>query len=1029
MKTGIAGIKAMDNNETTLNEGLHVKPELFRELSPFQIREILLISSSYNIYNMEEDGSLTSKIVNEYNGLNLSHPPKITGVSSVELALLLLKEKKFDLVFMVPHLEGMAPLTLGLEIKKICPDIPVILLSPGTRGIYPELKQQKIEGIDRTFIWSGNPDMLLAMVKITEDHLNVAHDTDKGNVRVVIMVEDSPEYASCLLPIIYKEIVSQTQALLEIGCNDSLKLMTMRARPKILLATTYEEAMTLYEKYRSYLLCVISDTRLPRAGQNDPGAGIAILSKIRQEIPLLLMSSEKENRLKAEQIPAVFLDKNSRNLNLELHNFFLNHLGFGDFVFCTRDGNEIDRASNLMKLEAKLSTVPDESVIYHADRDHFSNWLMARSEIRLALQFRAVKSIDFKDVDQLRRYLITHIHELRIQCYRGIILQFDPDHFDAGVMEFVKIGRGSLGGKARGLAFMAGLLRDHPEIQKRYPEIKIQIPKSLVICTDIFDKFVMDNNLHLFAGQGHPVKNIVQGFLDAPLPDHLTKKLEIFLEQVKVPLAVRSSSQLEDAHFQPYAGLYKTYKIPNNHEDPLIRLDHLVTAIKLVYASTYYEDAKAFYRNTSCQPFDDSMGVIIQEMAGSQYNDYFYPSISGVAQSHNFYPFSHMKPKDGVVHLALGLGKTVVEGEQSFRVSPRHPHITPHLATAKDFLSNTQHRFYALKTKGYPKGLHFPTLSNLERRNIVDALEEFPVKALTSTYVADEDRIRDTWYCPGPKVLTFARVLKYDTPPISGLINDLLELGRKGIGAPVEIEFSVNAHEEKNKPWDFFFLQIRPMAKNVEHTCVVITEEEIDKAFCYSSQALGNGRFDTIKDIIYVKHGTFERNKTREMAEEISLINASLVRENRKFLLAGPGRWGASDPWLGIPVRWHNISGVGAIVEIRSQAINADPSQGSHFFHNITSLGIPYITVNQTLKPGPDRFDMQGVSGIEAVNETHFLRHLRLKSPLLIKIDGKQSRCVILSQGIDTKTITARGTQPGPSFLHNFKEVTTCLRN
>lgn len=989
----------MGREERESNNRFHVNPELFRELIPIQIREILLISSLYNIYSMEEDGSLTSKIVNEYRGLNLSQPPRITGVSSVKEALALLLKKKFDLVFMVPHLDGMDPPALGLEIKKISPHLPVILLAPSTRGISKRLTQQQGAGIDRTFIWSGNPDMLLAMVKNTEDHLNVRHDTELANVRVVILVEDSPEYASYFLPVIYKEIVSQTQALLEIGCNDSLKLMTMRARPKILLATTYEEAMELYKRYSSYLLCVISDTRLPKGGINDPDAGISILSRIRKEIPelpLLLMSSNVKNRARAEKIPAVFLDKNAQNLYLATHSFFLNHLGFGDFVFCTSTGEEIDRAANLMQLELKLATVPDESIMYHANRDHFSNWLMARSEIGLGLKFRAVKSSAFKDVNELRNYIITRIHELRIQRQRGIILQFDDKLFDAEVMEFVKIGRGSLGGKARGLAFMAGLLRRHPEIQKRYPEIKVRIPKTLVICTDIFDRFVNDNNLQFFSRQGYRVGQIVQAFIDAPLPAHLTRKLTAFLQQVKVPLAVRSSSQLEDAHFQPYAGLYKTYKIPNNHEDFSIRLSHLVTAIKLVYASTYYEDAKAFYRNTSNQPFNDSMAVIIQEVGGKQYNDYFYPAISGVAQSYNFYPFSHMKAEDGVVHLALGLGKTVVEGEQSFRFSPKHPNITPQFANVDNFLNNTQHSFYALKTKGYPENLHFPTMSNLERRELVDALEEFPVKALTSTYVADEERIRDTWYGPGPKILTFAQVLKFDTPPISGLINDLLELGRKGLGAPVEMEFSANLHEDQKNPCDFFFLQIRPMVKNETQAPITITQEEINSSICFSTKSLGNGIIDTIWDMVYVKPGDFKAEKTGEIAQEINAMNAGLLLEKRRFILAGPGRWGASDPWLGIPVRWRNISGVGAIIEVRSHAINADPTQGSHFFHNITSLGIPYITVNETLKSSQERIDWQWLESLGAVNETKFLRHVRLDNPFVIKIDGKQSWCVIL---------------------------------
>ena len=990
----------MGGSDKALNMAFHGKSEMFRELMPLQIREILLISSRYNIFNMEEDGSLTSKIVNEYRGLNLSHPPKITGVSSVQRAIALLKERRFDLVFMVPHLEGMDPVSLGGQIKELRPDLPIILLLPGNRGPFSDPELVRIQDIYRTFIWSGNPDMLLAMVKNTEDHLNVHHDTQCANVRVVLLVEDSPEYASYFLPIIYKEIVSQTQALLEIGCNDKLKLMTMRARPKVLLATTYEEAMELYDRYRSYLLCVISDGRLPRGGKIDPGAGESILSTIRREIPelpMLFISSERENRTRAEKIPAVFLDKNVHDLYLETHSFFLNHLGFGDFVFFNSRGEEIDRALNLMQLEAKLAVVPDESIMYHADRDHFSNWLMARSEINLGLQFRAVKSSDFKGVDELRHYIITNIHELRIQRQKGIILQFDQKLFDAEVMEFVKIGQGSLGGKARGLAFMADLLREHPDIQKKYSGVRIRLPKTLVVCTDIFDRFVSDNNLHRFTGQGYKILEIVQAFIDAPLPDFLIKKLSIFLDQVRVPLAVRSSSQLEDAHFQPYAGLYKTYKIPNNHPDSSVRLDHLVTAVKLVYASTYYEDAKSFYKNTSKQPFNDSMAVIIQEVCGSHHGNYFYPALSGVAQSYNFYPFSHMKPEDGVVHLALGLGKTVVEGEQTFRFAPKHPHITPQFTGPDGFLNNTQRYFYALKTNDYPEKLHFATLSNLERRELSDALEEPPVKALTSTYVADEDRIRDTWYCPGPKLLTFAPILKYDSPPMAELINDLLDLGREGLGAPVEIEFAADLPGEKETPWDFLFLQIRPTVTFSDKACVPLAREEIDSAVCFSTKALGNGTIDTIEDILYIKPDAFRVDKTREMALEINAVNADLVKENRRFLLIGPGRWGASDPWLGIPVKWCNISGVGAIIELKNDAINVDPSQGSHFFHNITSLGIPYITVDETLKSSRDRFDRQWIEGLEVMKETTFLCHIRLVRPLVIKIDGKQSWCAILA--------------------------------
>jgi hypothetical protein len=972
--------------------------KIYHELMSKKIREILLVSSPYDAFIMEEDGSLASRIINEYSGLNLSHPPRVTRTSSAFDALALLNMKNFDMVITTPHLEEMDAFTLGLKAKKTHPGLPVILLAHSPRGIYPLPENRNTEGVDKIFIWSGNSDLLLALVKNAEDHLNVEADTAKAMVRVLILVEDSPVYYSSFLPLIYKEIVRQTQAVLKAGLNEEHRLLTMRARPKILLATNYEEAMAIYEKFRPFVFGVISDARLPRNRRMEDDTGFRILSQIRKEVPdvpLLLLSSESINRKKADAIPADFLDKNSPRLLSEIHDFFLMRLGFGDFIFRMPDGTEVDRASNLHVLEAKLAHIPDASLRYHAERNHFSNWIMARSEIALASKFREVQASDFTSVSDMREYIVSNIRTLRKLRQKGVVARFRAEHFDPLINDFLKIGQGSLGGKARGLAFMSTVLEQNQELHEKYPDIRIRIPKTLVICTDGFEAFVAQNRLETLAKEGIPDEEVAKAFLAAEMPEWLASDLEAFVAQVSIPLSVRSSSLLEDAQFQPYAGLYQTYMIPNNHPDPAVRLHHLITAVKLVYASTYYESPKAFARSTSNQPQAESMAVIIQQLSGKEYGDYFYPGISGVAQSHNFYPVSHMKSEEGIVHIALGLGKTVVEGEKTLRFSPRYPEIMPQFSTVKDILANAQRYFYALRIRNYPEGPELWRDSNLEKRDIDEAEDEFPVKALASTYVPEEDRIRDTGYMPGPKVLTFAQVLKHGVFPLPELLSDLLPIGRKGMGCPVEIEFSVDLTPDKDRKGDFFFLQMRPMVADEERFNVEITPEELEKAFCRSTTALGNGKNEEIQDIVYVKPEGFDVGATVQIAEEIGQLNAGLLKEGRKYLLIGPGRWGSADRWLGIPVQWRHISGVGAIIELRNEQLKADPSQGSHFFQNITSLGIDYITVTEG--PGSDdHLDWGWIRSLPAVQETPFLRHVRVEKPLMVKIDGRRSQCAIL---------------------------------
>lgn len=985
----------MTLQENTQPTEFYTHFKAFYELMSVKVREILLVSSPYDAFIIEEDRSLASQIINEYSGLNLSQPPRVTRTSSARQALALLDRKRVDMVITMPHLDDMDAFSLSLEIKKKNAHLPVILLAHSTRSIYPLPESRDCSGVDRIFIWSGNSDLLLALVKNAEDRLNVDFDTKRAMVRVLILVEDSPLYYSSILPLVYKEVVRQTQAVLQGGINEEHRLLLMRARPKILLAESYDEAMEFYQKYRSFLFGVISDTRLPVAGRLNDDAGFQLLSKIRKEIadlPLLLLSSESGNREPAAQIPAAFLDKNSPNLLEELHEFFLTHLGFGDFVFRMPDGTEIDRASNLHELEIKTAHIPAESLWYHGKHNHFSRWIMARSEFTLATAFREVDASEFKNTDAIRSYIISKIHTLRKWRQKGVVAQFRDSQFDPDVNELTKIGQESLGGKARGLAFMATLLQDQQELHEKYPGVNILIPKALVICTDGFRSFVDENDLSDLARNGHTDEEITQGFLKAEMPQWLVQQLESFLMRVKLPLSVRSSSLLEDAHFQPFAGIYRTYMIPNNHPSLSVRLLHLVTAIKLVYASTYYEGAKSYSRTISGQPQEEAMGVIVQQLAGQEYGEYFYPSLSGVAQSYNFYPVAPMKAEDGIATIALGLGKTVVEGERSLRFSPKYPQITPQFSTVDDILENAQRQFYALRIRNYPENLSFEQDSNLEKREVDEAENEFPVTALASTYVPEEHRIRDTGYMAGSKVVTFSSILKHNIFPLPELLADLMALGRKGLGCPVELEFSVNLRSDKGRKGDFFLLQVRPMVADVERFKVHITPRELETAFCRSTQALGHGERRNIRHLVYVKPEDFRPEKTLQIAREVGRINARLQSENKPYILIGPGRWGSADRWLGIPVQWNEISGVCAIIELRNEKLKADPSQGSHFFLNITSLGIHYITVTED---SGDYLDWKWLQSCPVVQETEFLRHVQVEKPLVVKVDSKNSQCAI----------------------------------
>ncbi|MEE4167095.1 MAG: PEP/pyruvate-binding domain-containing protein, partial [Desulfocapsaceae bacterium] len=778
--------------------------------------------------------------------------------------------------------------------------------------------------------------------------------------------------------------------------NERHRLLRMRARPKILMARTYEEALELYESYKPYVFAIISDARFPRNGKLDPRAGEGFLAAAREEtpdLPLLMLSSEINNRIRAESIPAVFIHKQSPDSYDELHNFFLAYLGFGDFVFRNPDATPLCSVSNVVEFEKALATIPDASLRYHAVRNHFSNWMMARSEVGLARRLHRDFIGDIDKIEEMREDIIFKVRSLRKLRQQGVITRFSRDDYDPEINEFVKIGEGPIGGKARGLAFMWACLQRLGSDESILTRYQVNIPRTMVISSAGFDDFISKNHFSLFRNIDD--EQIADLFLDAELPTWLSEQLKVFLEKSDFPLSVRSSSLLEDGHFRPYAGLYSTYFLTNNHPDFSERLAQLECAVKLVYSSTWFEGPQAFSRSGS-GGMEDSMAVIVQQMIGGDHNGKWYPALSGVAQSHNYYPVQGMKPEDGIAHIALGIGKTVVEGEKNLRFSPAHPQKLIQFSTVEDILENCQRQFYGLDMRSDQCLNRYN--ANLIRYDVQDAVADSPVRMLSSTYVPAENRIRDV-DMPGLKILTFAQILKYSTYPLAEVLSELLAIGRSGMGSEVEIEFALQLGKTLAES-SFYLLQIRPMVTGSERADVGICDHEIAGSVCFSSQCLGHGRFADIFDIIYVKPDCFEPAATREIAHEIGVLNRKLKAEGKHFLLIGPGRWGTADHWLGIPVQWSDISHVQAIVEVRSSLLRADPSQGSHFFQNITSLGIPYLTVDENNgaggAAGEDRIDWPWLETIEPDYDGTWVRHLRLDHSLTIKCEGGGSRGIIL---------------------------------
>ena len=969
----------------------------------YKIREILLVSSIYDNYLFEEDGRLYELIREEYQALNLSFAPELIHVTTGAEALEMLSaQNTFDLIITTLHIEDMHVIKFAQMVKQSGINLPIVLLAYDNRERKDLTTNYDTSIFERIFIWNGDYRLLIAIVKYVEDRVNVESDTKNIGVQSIILVEDNIKFYSSYLPLIYTEIFKQSQRLIQEGVSLTHKFLRMRARPKILLCTTYEEAWSYYERYQEYVLGIILDINFKHYGIKDPEAGIKFATNVRaqhDDIPILLQSSDAKFREIAHQMGASFLHKTSPRLLHELRDFMMQNFGFGDFIFFDDKGREVVRATNLFELERALKIIPDESLVFHAARNHFSKWLKARTEFYLAHKLRPHKVSDFKSIQDLRDRLLSSLQEYRKLQQHGTTLDFNKNLFDTK-NSFARIGGGSLGGKARGLGFINTMITNY-SINQKFDEVDISVPSAVVIGTDVFDKFIQDNKLEQFAFLDIPDLEITQKFVDAEkFPKDIMHKLREFLEITHSPLAVRSSSLLEDSQFQPFAGVYETYMIPNSNPDIDVRLDELLQSVKSVYASTFHQKAKDYMKATSYRLEEEKMAVIVQRLVGAKRENRFYPDFAGVAKSYNFYPVPPQKSTDGIALVALGLGKTVVEGGNTVRFCPRYPKHLMQFFSTKETLKNAQQEFYALDLNGklqhHPESIQDPLV---KRYDLVDSEKDGTLYSVGSTYSFENEGVYDGISREGLRVVTFAPVLKHKIFPLPEILDLLLDLGAWGMGTPVEIEFAVNLDVPKNERKEFAMLQMRPMVLSREVEELRIGDVEESEMICQSAQVLGNGAINGIYDVVIVDINKFDRGKSKEVASEVSKLNTKLIAERKPYLLIGVGRWGSLDPWLGIPVTWDQISGASVIVESGFKDFQVTPSQGSHFFQNLTSFRVGYFTVNSVDHQG--FIDWDWLKNQKPVEELEFTSHLQFEKPISVRINGHQNRGVILKPGVD----------------------------
>lgn len=973
----------------------------FQELMRIRIRDVLLVSSLYDLYVFEEDGRLYELIREEYKDLNLSHAPELTRVSSGREALeMAAEERRFDLIITTPHIEDMHSSTFAKMVRDSDLNIPIVLLGYDNRSMSNMLNSVYTKLFDRVFVWKGDFRILITIIKHLEDHLNLEHDTRTVGVQSIILIEDSVRYYSSYLPLIYSVLFRQSRRLISEGINLSDRYLRMRARPKILLCTNYDDAWYYYEKFRENLLGIISDIDFMCNGVQDPQAGIKFtrnVKKLDPDMPILLQSKRPRNEQKAHEAGASFLLKDSPTLLNDLRQFMIDNFSFGDFVFRMPNGDETGRAGTLLELEKMLSKVPPESILYHAERHHFSNWLKARTEFWLADRFRGTNAADFDDVKDLIKVLSSSLREYRRARQRGPITEFNKDSFDPN-HTLARIGGGALGGKARGLSF-TNLLINNYQIYNRYKGIRVHVPPAVVLATDVFDFFLVENHLRKMALSSKNDAEIVRRFIKAEkFPPGVKQSLREFLHMIKEPLAVRSSSLLEDSQYHPFAGIYDTFMLPNSNPDIEVRLSQLLDAIKCVYASTFYQHTKDYIKITSYRLEEEKMAVVVQKMVGKNYSGRFYPQFSGVAKSHNFYPVAPQEARDGIVSVALGLGQTVVEGGKTVKFAPKYPNHIQQFSTIDDTLKNSQQDFFAINLEAGMDSTLDSYSKLVQSYRLKDAEKDGSLYVAGSTYSHENHAIYDGLSRPGHRIVTFAPVLKNNIFPLPEIARLLLEVGRKEMGTPVEIEFAVNMEPPAGEPKTFGVLQMRPLVINREVEQLTIEEKENSRLICRSNRVLGNGIIDEIHDIVVVDYDHFERSRSIDVAREVHYFNAALVAQQKPYLLIGVGRWGSLDPWLGIPVRWEQISGARTIVESGLKDIDVMPSQGSHFFHNLTSFMVGYFTVSKN-----DEVcfvDWPWLQSQTAHEEKEFARHLRFDDPIIIKMNGHNQKGIIFKPGV-----------------------------
>ena len=984
------------NLEQSLSDGNRPQYRFMK----YRIHKILLVCCSYDGYILEEDGHIESQINQEYLDLNMSNPPSFTRVSSTREALDLLgRDDSFDFILTMYNVGELDVFTFAKIVKERHPQIPVALLTSFSKDIYRRIEEQDRSGLDYIFGWHGNTDLIMAIIKLVEDKMNAEEDIVEGGVQAILLVEDSIRFYSTYLPELYKLILLQNTEFLKDAFNEQQQVLRKRARPKILLARCYEEAVELYDRYKQNLLGVISDVgfvlhREDPAESEKPDAGIDLCRRIKNDnplMPVLLQSSQTAFSEQAEALGAGFIAKNSKTLLSQLHDYIDREFAFGDFVFeDPATGEEIGRARDLAQMQEMIASIPDEAFEYHTSQNHLSKWLYSRGLFPLAASIRQYNKSHFTSVEEHRRVLVNLIRDYRTLLGQGVVARFDAETYSDAIA-FARIGEGSLGGKARGLAFMNSMLIKYRQYDK-HEGVRIMIPRSVVIATEYFDEFIRMNGLQYVVSQEFSDEEILSEFVSSYVPPRLQQELKAYIRTVRTPLAVRSSSKLEDSHYQPFAGIYSTYMIPfTKNEDQMLRL--LLRAVKSVYASVYFAASRAYIQTSQNLISEEKMAVIIQEVCGTEQDGLYFPTCSGVARSINYYPIGDERPEDGVCDVAMGLGKLVVDGGRTLRFSPRYPQKVLQTSTPELALRDTQNEVLALSLSPEEFRTSIDDAVNLHRLNVreIDGMRN--ARFVCSVWDRENERISDSPFDRGRKVITFNNILKYNTFPLAEIVSDILRMGTEEMRCPVEVEFAVNMDVPAGQQQIFNLLQIRPIIDNQDNRPIDWSSETPDHALIYGEQALGIGRMNDISDIVYVKTPMFDSLATEKIADELLALNARMRDEQRTYILVGPGRWGSSDPFLGVPVKWTHISEAKVIVECGIERFDVEPSQGTHFFQNVTSLGVGYLTINPFRGDGIFREDL--LDARKALYEGTYLRHVRFDRPLWVCVDGRSNRGMV----------------------------------